>query len=105
MLLFLQPLLSAFLGLGLMLYGLFHSFTGFPEGDVITAFWRSLPQVMTVLLFLLGVVAAIGGLVLLFSGIRGMRRRLREIRFSYGQRRYGYDDPDSSGAYGDPNYR
>lgn len=102
MIAFLQPLLASLIGLGMMLYGILHSVTGFPPAEVFSTFWNSLPQVISLLVFLLGLTAAIAGLVLLVMGIRGVRRRLLELRHMYGRRReYGYDQD----GYGDPRYQ
>lgn len=103
MIAFLQPLLAALIGLGMLLYGILHTVTGFPPAEVFTAFWNALPQVISLLVFLLGVLAVVAGLVLLVMGVRGVHRRLLELRHMYGRRQgYGYDDRD---AYGEVGYR
>jgi len=101
MITFFQPLLATLVGLGMLLYGILHSITGFPPAEVFAAFWNSLPQVISLLVFMLGVLAAIAGLILLVMGVRGIRRRMLELQHMYG-RRHGYDDRDH---YGEAGYR
>jgi len=103
MIAFLQPLLASLVGLGMLLYGILHSITGFPPTEVFTTFWNSLPQVVSLLVFMLGLLAVIAGVVLLVMGIRGIRRRMLELQHMYGRRHgHGYDDRD---PYGEPGYR
>ena len=102
MMAFLQPLLALLIGLGMLLYGILHSVSGFPPAEVFTTFWNSLPQVLSLLVFMLGLIAAVAGLVLLVMGIKGVRRRLLELRHMYGRRGdHGYDHDQ----YGDPRYQ
>ncbi|MEX2215176.1 MAG: hypothetical protein WD768_13665 [Phycisphaeraceae bacterium] len=102
MIAFIQPLLASLIGLGLLLYGIIHSVSGFPPAQVFVTFWDSIPQMFSLLVFLLCVAAAVTGLVMLVMGIKGMRRRMLELRHMYGRRQhgYGYDQ-----EYGDPRYQ
>ena len=102
MLEFTRPILSLLIGLVLAVYGVVHVVMRFPAPSVFEAFIVNLPHVMAVLLFLIGITAVIGGLIMLAAGVRGLRGRFREIRQAYGRptvkpRQYE-EDPD--GWYG-----
>ncbi len=101
---FLQPLFLALLGIALFLYGIIHSVSGFPASVVFNEVISALPALLAVLLFSLGVLAVFVGVYLFFAGIRGVRRRLAEIRRNYGRRQPTHYDEDED-YYGDPAYR
>ena len=105
---FIQPLLSAIVGLMLAIYGVVHTITRYPGASSFAQFWASLPGVMAVAVFFIGVVAVIAGVLLLVSGFRGVRRRWRQIQVAYGRRRpdaRDMHDDDPDGWYGSPSYR
>ena len=104
MIAFLQPLFLAVLGIALFFYGVFHSVTGLPPAITFGVVLDAMPSVLTVLLFSLGVLAMFIGVYLLVAGVRGVRRRLREIRQAYGKRQpERYEDEDD--RYGEPACR
>ncbi len=70
-----QPILSTVIGLMLAIYGLVHSFTYYPGGGVFAQLWASLPSIGSMLVFLIGVLALVAGLVLLYLGLNRARRR------------------------------
>lgn len=88
MLHFLQPAASLFIGLALSVYGLFQSLLHAPSAHAFQAAARALPDAVAVLVFGLGIAAIVVGLVLLVSGIRGVRNRTREINRAYGPRHH-----------------
>lgn len=102
---FLQPVFLAVLGVALFFYGIFHSVTGFPAATVFSQVVQTLPSLLTVLLFSLGVLAVIVGVYLLISGVRGVRRQLHEIRHAYGHRDVRSYRDDEDDRYGEPAYR
>ena len=99
MLEFARPILSLMIGLALAVYGVVHIVMRFPAPSVFEAFIVNLPHVMAVLLFLIGIAAVIGGLIILTAGVRGLRGRLREINQTYGRPaarpRHYEEDPDA----------
>jgi len=104
MLQFMRPYFSFTLGVALTLYGVSHSAITFPSGPEFVSFWNQLPQVGGVLLFLIGLTVLACGIALLVTGVRGIRRRTRQIRHSYSAPRYDHDedkpeDWDSRYAY------
>ena len=94
MLQFMRPLFSFIVGIVLTLYGISHSFLTFPSGPEFTSFWDHLPQVTGVLLFLIGLLVLTCGILLVVNGVKGIRRRTRQIRQSYTKPKYDHDDDD-----------
>lgn len=90
----LQPILSALVGLALLLYGLIHSAGNYPGTDNFRALWQSMPAFGSVGIFALGLAAVACGLTMLSSGITGMRRRYRNLDslLHHGQREFDEDD-------------
>lgn len=101
---FLQPVFIALLGIALFFYGIFHSVAGFPPTITFGVVLDALPAFFTVLLFGLGVLAVFIGVYLLVAGIRGVKRRLYEIRRAYGSRQSSHYDREEE-YYGEPAYR
>ena len=107
MLHFLQPAGTLFIGLALSAYGLIQSLLYRPSSTSFRATVAAMPEVVAVLLFALGLTAIIVGIVLLISGVRGVRKRAREIDRAYGMprrqaRRAEYEDDWDQGH---PAYR
>ena len=102
MLEFTRPVLSLLIGLVLAVYGIVHIVMRFPAPSVFDAFFANLPHAAAVLLFLVGVAAVIGGIVMLAAGVRGINGRLREIRRAYGGQsvRPREHEDDQEGWYG-----
>jgi hypothetical protein len=99
-----QPALSALIGLALAIYGLVHTAGHVPASDVFGVFWAALPSVVTVFVFLLGVVAIGLGLVLMTHGVQGVRRRARTVNRVFNDPRMHQqidpDDGDYEAGYG-----
>jgi len=100
MLEFTRPALSLLVGLVLAVYGIVHLVVRFPAPSVFEAFISNLPHVVAVALFQIGIAAVLGGLIMLTTGVRGIRGRLQEIQQTYGgqpaspRQRYEEEDPD-----------
>ena len=77
MLQLIQPLISALIGFLLAVFGLVHTVRSYPGGRVFARLWQALPSVGAVCLFLVGVLAVVAGLTLLYYGVRRTRRRWR----------------------------
>ena len=94
MLHFMKPLFVSLIGLALLIYGTIHAFLHNPGLGGFAALWASLPAVSSILVFGLGILAALGGLILLVGGFRGLYRRYLQIRHAFGprQRHMGYAD-------------
>ncbi len=104
MLKLIQPIASLFVGISMTIYGLVHSVTRFPGGDAFAALAANLPAVGSVLVFLLGLLAIVAGVVLVVLGVKNFRRRWR--RFNQIAHHVG-DRPqyDEEGWESEPAYR
>ena len=96
---FLRPIFSALLGITLTVYGLSYSITGYPGAAPFGVLWASMPALVSVALFALGLIAVFAGLALTVTGIQGARRRCRQIGNAYGDeprdpRGPDYDEED-----------
>lgn len=107
MLAFLHPLGSLFTGLALAAFGAFYSILRHPPASAFQVLAQAMPDAIAVLIFGVGILAVIVGVVLLVSGIRGVRSRTREINRAYGSphRRPRRDEYDDDGWDGHPAYR
>lgn len=85
MLHFLQPAATLFIGLALSVYGLIHSLRHAPRATAFQAAIQAMPDAIAVLVFAFGIAAIIVGIVLLVSGIKGVRSRARDINRAYGR--------------------
>ena len=97
MLQFLQPAATLFIGLALSVYGLIQSLLHRPSSASFQAAAQAMPDAVAVLIFALGIAAIVVGIVLLVSGIKGVRNRTREINRAYSaphrpSRRNEYED-------------
>ena len=112
MLHFLQPAATLFIGLALAIYGLVQAFLHAPPATSFQAMAQAMPDAIAVLVFAFGITAIVAGIVLLVTGIKGVRSRTRDINRAYGRNRrrsrqqrdrrdpYGYDDEwDDHPAY------
>ena len=112
MLHFLQPAATLFIGLALSAYGLFQAVLHAPPVTSFQVAAKAMPDAMAVLIFAFGIAAIIVGIILLVSGIKGVRNRTRDINRAYGRPRprntprpdprdqYGYEDEwDDHPAY------
>ena len=107
MLHFFQPAATLFIGMALSVYGLFQSLLHAPSANAFQAAAQAMPDAVAVLVFAFGIAAIVVGIILLVSGIKGVRKRTREISRTYGspprpQRRETYDD---DWEHGHPAYR
>ena len=102
MLRFIQPGVVFLIGIALVAYGCVHIVNQFPATEVFYSVWQRLPDVLTIGVFLLGLVAVAVGIVSIVSGVRGVRRRLREIRQVFGGHREIEPHED---YYDEPAYR
>lgn len=73
-------ILSLLLGVALAAYGLVHSLTRYPAPTAIATLAGSLPAIGSVVLFALGVLATVAGLILLFTSARRLRLVWRHLR-------------------------
>ena len=97
---FFQPVLSVVLGLALSVYGVIHAAKHLPGLHQLHAFWTAMPSMAAVLVFLLGVIAVVTGMVLLSTGVQGLRRRVAQVSRLYGEREEPFDEE----GYGRPAY-
>lgn len=114
-----QPLLQSLTGVALFLYGAIHLVTRYPGGQAFSQFLLAVPDVLVVLLFALGFLAVISGVLLLVKGVRGVRQHWRELDKAISQRKPritttyrpqppqpSYADPDDEDAwYAEAGYR
>ena len=84
MLHFLQPAATLFIGLALSVYGLVQAFLHAPPATAFQSAAKAMPDAMAVLVFAFGITAIVAGIILLISGIKGVRRRARDIHRAYG---------------------
>lgn len=110
MLQFLQPAGTVFIGLAMFVYGLVQSLLHRPPASSFAAAAQAMPDAIAVIVFALGIAAVVVGIVLLVSGIKGVRSRTREINRAYGprnhpSRRSHRDEYDDDGWDGHPAYR
>lgn len=107
MLHFLQPAATLFIGLALSVYGLIHSLRHAPQATAFQAAIQAMPDAIAVLVFAFGIAAILVGIVLLISGIKGVRKRTREINRVYGapHRRMRPDAYEDDWDHGHPAYR
>ena len=110
MLQLIQPIASLFVGLCMFVYGFIHSITRFPGGDAFAALAANLPAVGSVLVFLLGLLAIVAGVVLVVLGVKNFRRRWRKFgqiaRHVERQPAYPGDSGDDEGGWeSEPAYR
>lgn len=90
-----QSLLSVLVGFALACYGVAHSVTRFPGPGDFAQLGDNLPALGSVFSFVLGVVAALVGVVVLILSVRLLRRRWRQLNLLTSRRgvRPGYGDP------------
>ncbi len=94
---FIQPVLSLLIGLALSLYGLIHSSTHYPGTQSLNQLWQSLPAIVAVLIFTLGLLAVTSGLGLVLAGVHGLRKRYRQIDRAYADPRRDRDPYEDEG--------
>src|SRR4051812_21221989 len=100
MTLIVRPALSILLGLALTLYGIFHAVTRYPGSDAFAQLAEALPLLARVLLFVLGIVAAAAGAVLLLCNAKRLRYGCRHLQRLTGRTAYGpRDDLEWSPEY------
>lgn len=87
MLHFLQPAATLFIGLALSIYGLVQALLHAPPATAFQAAAKAMPDAMAVLIFGFGIAAIIVGIILLVSGIKGVRSRTHDIHRAYGRTR------------------
>ena len=97
MLQFLQPAGTVFVGLAMFVYGSIQALLHRPPASSFQAAAQAMPEAIAVFVFGIGIAAVVVGVVMLISGIKGVRSRTREIGRAYGsprhrQRRDEYDD-------------
>jgi len=85
---FIAPIAWFLLGAALVGYGTAHAIIKFPGTEVFRQFFTTLPELMAITLFGLGIVAAIGGIALMISGGKGVRERWTQIERAYGTPRH-----------------
>jgi uncharacterized BrkB/YihY/UPF0761 family membrane protein len=83
---FLQPAGTVFIGLAMFIYGSIQALLHRPPASSFQAAAQAMPDAVAVVVFTFGIAAVIVGVVLLVSGIRGVRSRTREINRAYGHR-------------------
>ena len=75
-----QPLLTALVGAALSIFGLFHTIQHLPSPIVWHHVVSASPQLMALVVFAVCVMIAVAGLVMIWSGLRGVRYRLWQLR-------------------------
>jgi hypothetical protein len=109
MMTFLQPAGTVFIGLAMLIYGSVQALLHRPSANSFQVAAQAMPDAVAVLVFAFGVAAIVVGVVLLVSGIRGVRGRTREISRTYGHRNHPHrpqrDEYDYEDEYGQPAYR
>jgi len=98
---FIAPAFWFALGAALLAYGSAHSIRTYPGAETFRVVLTHLPEAMSIGLFVIGIVAAIGGVALMVNGGRGVTQRYRQIEMAYGggqRSRYQRDEDD---WYGD----
>lgn len=85
MLHFFQPAATLFIGLALSIYGLFQALRHAPSATAFQTAIQAMPDAFAVLIFAFGIAAIVVGIILLVSGIKGVRSRAREINRAYGR--------------------
>ena len=86
MLHFLQPAATLFIGLALSVYGTVQALLHRPSASSFQVAAQAMPDAVAVFVFAFGIAAVVVGIVLLISGIKGVRGRTREINQAYGHR-------------------
>jgi len=81
---FIAPVAWFLLGAALVAYGVTHAVVQYPGVDTFRRFLTTIPELMAITLFALGIVAAIGGIALMVNGSRGVRERWTQIERAYG---------------------
>ena len=96
-----QSIFAFLLGLALSLLGIVHSFSKYPGARAFAAFVAGLPSLGSVLFFVLGIVAAMAGIILLFTSVRRLRHRWHYLqRVTSGRPRHEIDEEQEyAGAY------
>jgi hypothetical protein len=96
-----QPIVSLLVGLALSFYGVAHSVARYPGTAAFARLADVLPSLGAVLLFALGLLAALAGLVLLVRSARLLRTRWRQLAALTARQRYGdaEDGPEWGPAY------
>ena len=84
---FIQPLGTVLLGLAMFAYGSIQTALHRPSGSSFQAAAQAMPDAIAVIAFAFGIAAVVVGIVLLVSGVKGVRRRTHEISNAYGRRR------------------
>lgn len=87
MLQFLQPAGTVFIGLAMFVYGAVQALLHRPPASSFQIAAQAMPDAVAVIVFAFGIAAVVVGIVLLVSGLKGVRRRTREINNTYGRRR------------------
>lgn len=91
-----QPVTTLLIGIAMAVYGLVHAITQFPDPAAFSSLVANLPAFSAVLLFALGLLALIAGVVLTVIGVRNLRRRWRRfgqlVRHVESQPQYQDDD-------------
>lgn len=106
MMTFLQPAGTVFIGLAMFIYGSVQALLHRPSVSSFQVAAQAMPDAVAVLVFAFGIAAVV---VLLVSGIKGVRGRTREFSRTYGHsehpRRPQRDEYDYEDDYGQPAYR
>lgn len=93
MLNFIQPAGTVFIGLAMFIYGTVQALLHRPSASSFQAAAQAMPDAVAVIVFAFGVAAIVVGIVLLVSGVKGVRRRTHEINNAYGRRRLSNQRP------------
>jgi len=95
---FVESILSLLLGVALAVIGLIHSLSRYPGPGPFQQLAADASALGAVLLFAIGIVAALGGLAVLIFSIRRLRFRWRYLRQLTGRA-----TPSAHRGYGDPH--
>lgn len=93
MLHFLQPAGTVFIGLAMFVYGTVQALLHRPSASSFQIAAQAMPDAVAVIVFAFGIAAVVVGVVLLVSGVKGVRNRTREISRTYGPRLRNHRPP------------
>lgn len=96
-----QCLFSCLLGIALAIYGLLHSVSTYPGEDTFARLATDLPSLAAVLVFVLCVLAATAGAIVLVLSLRRLRLRWRHLRQLTASRRHYDPLGPGGGSYAD----
>ena len=90
----LQSAFAALVGAVMSVFGLYHTLRQWPQPTIWQHVATAMPQIITVMIFLLCVVCVVVGILMLVRGIQRARFRFAQLQHVRFQHRGRYMDPD-----------